>query len=545
MRSTRRPIVVVLVAAALAAALVLALVISGVLPTGSGTGAGGATPTTGAEAPDVVAAPGTAQTAPPSEEADPDRFVISYDEGSPAAEVLASVEAYGQDILADLPSEQREAILAAAEQASVVIEAITAHSGAVAAIDLAEGLTDEQVAQFTSLLEQIESITSVEPDLQLTPLDTHVPDDAYFSYQWNLTDQDHGIAATDAWATSTGEGVTVAVIDTGVLADHPDLEGQLLPGYDFVSDPVIGRDGDGRDADPSDEGDGVAQDECGDGWEAETSSWHGSHVAGIIAAAADDGTGVAGVAPGARIVPVRALGRCGGYSTDAVDALTWASGGHVNGVPDNPHPAQVINMSLGGAGTCPMFYQKAINAAVARGSVVVVAAGNEDQDAALVSPASCRNVITVGATSSSGARAYYSNYGSAVDLSAPGGDVVADGGVLSLSNMGETAPTENAYAFMEGTSQAAPHVAGTIALLMALDPDLTQDEALALLQETATPVTTCDRDSCGGGVVNAAAAVERLSASQPGEPRDRWWKKDPAPAPTPSPSPRSGWHKNR
>lgn len=170
MSSTRRPMIVVLALAALAAALVLVLVISGVLPTGSDTEAGG--PSTSTAEPDVVATPGTAETAPPSEEVDPDRFVITYDEDSPIAEILAGVETYGQDILADLPPEQQAAILAAAQQVSVTVEAITAHSGDVAAIDLSEGLTPEQVEQFTALLEQIESITSVEPDLQLTPLGT-------------------------------------------------------------------------------------------------------------------------------------------------------------------------------------------------------------------------------------------------------------------------------------------------------------------------------------------------------------------------------------
>lgn len=558
MRSARRPLVIVLTMLVLAAVLAVALVVAGVLPISSDTQAGGPTP--GISIPGVVSTPGAAETAPPTG-ADPDRFVITYDENSPIAEVLAGVEVYGEDILADLPPQQREAIQEAAAQASVVVEAITAHSGAVAAVDLSEGLTPEQAAQFITVLEQIESITSVEPDVQLTPRDTHVPNDAYFSYQWNLANEGHGIGATDAWATSTGEGVTVAVIDTGVLSDHPDLNGQLLPGYDFVSDPFTGSDGDGRDTNPFDEGDGVAQDECGAGWEASISSWHGSHVAGIIAAVADDGIGIAGIAPGARILPVRVMGKCGGYSTDAADALTWASGGHVNGVPDNPNPAQVINMSLGGDGTCPRFYQKAINAAVARGSIIVVAAGNEDQDARRGSPASCRNVITVGASSGTGVRAYYSNYGSTVDISAPGGDIAADGGVLSLSNWGQGAPEDNAYAFMEGTSQAAPHVAGTIALLKAINPDLTQDEALAILQQTATPLESCDRDACGGGVVNAAAAVAALSTAPPSDSHDGGQQPDPAPSPTPTesynrwrksdptpsatPSTGSGWLKNK
>lgn len=553
MSLARRPMIVVLAVAVIAATVTLALVVSGVLPFSSDTEAGGSgTPTAGADSPEIVEAPGAAQTAPPAEGTNPDRFVITYDENSPVGQILANVETYGENILEDLPPEQQAAILAAAEQFSVAVESITAHSGSVAAIDLSGSLTPEQVEQFTAILEQLEYITSVEPELTFTPLDggnsaANAPDDAYFSYQWNLTSQYYGISATEAWSTSTGEGVTVAVIDSGILPDHPDLQGQVLEGYDFISDASAGGDGDGRDADPTDMGDGVAPDECGTGNEGSFSSWHGSHVAGIIAANANDGTGIAGVAPGAKILPVRVLGRCGGYATDAIDAVTWASGGHVNGIPDNPNPAQVINMSLGGSGTCPAYYQEAIDAAVARGTIIVVAAGNEDQDAARVSPASCNNVITVGATSSNGARTYYSNYGSTVEVSAPGGDIDAEAGILSLFNKGETTATENSYAFMEGTSQAAPHVAATVAMLKAMRPELTHEEALTILQQTSTSLTSCDRDACGSGIINAAAAVAQLSSSEPAEPRPsetprNSWRKNPTPSPTPSPTKR--WHKD-
>ena len=534
--SRRRPALL-----ALLCAFSLTCALSACSPSGSSTG--------GSEGSFVPASPAATAAAASS-----DRFVITYDENSPVGQILANVETYGENVLQDLPPEQQAALLAVAEQFSVAIESITAHSGSVAAIDLSGSLTPEQIEQFTALLEQLGYITSVEPELTFTPLDgsnsaSNTPDDAYFSYQWNLTSQKYGISATDAWSTSTGEGVTVAVIDSGILPDHPDLRGQVLAGYDFISDASGGGDGDGRDADPTDAGDGTAPDECGTGDEGSPSSWHGSHVAGIIAANANanDGIGIAGVAPGAKILPVRVLGRCGGYATDAIDAPTWASGGHVNGIPDNPNPAQVVNMSLGGPGTCPAYYQEAIDAAVARGTIIVVAAGNEDQDAAKVSPASCNNVITVGASGPDGARTYYSNYGSTVEVSAPGGDIDAEAGILSLFNKGETTATENSYAFMEGTSQASPHVATTVAMLKAMRPELTHEEALTILQQTSTPLSSCDRDACGSGIINAAAAVAQLSGSEPAEPRPSEtprnpWKKNPTASPTPSPTNR--WHKD-
>ena len=204
-------------------------------------------------------------------------------------------------------------------------------------------------------------------------------------------------------------------------------------------------------------------------------------------------------------------------------------------------------MSLGGPGTCPAYYQEAIDAAVARGTIIVVAAGNEDQDAAKVSPASCNNVITVGASGPDGARTYYSNYGSTVEVSAPGGDIDAEAGILSLFNKGETTATENSYAFMEGTSQASPHVAATVAMLKAMRPELTHEEALTILQQTSTPLSNCDRDACGSGIINAAAAVAQLSGSEPAEPRPSEtprnpWRKNPTASPTPSPTNR--WHKD-
>ena len=464
------------------------------------------------------------------------RFVITYSDGSPAASAIESAQAYGTNIIDSLPEQDRQALTAAASKFSVTIESVTAHAMGMAGISLSKDLTADQVKEFITSLGAADGIETVETDLRMTVLDDTVPEtpnDKYFSYQWGLTSDSYGINATGAWSRSTGKDITVAVIDSGILSAHPDLENNLLPGYDFISDPWISRDDDGRDADPSDNGDGADADVCSQGSEAQPSSWHGSHVAGIIAASTNNERGVAGVAPNARILPVRALGRCGGTSTDIIDALTWASGGHVNGVPDNDNPAQVINMSLGGEGVCPAFYQKAIDAAVERGSIIVAAAGNEDVDASGVAPAGCQNVITVGATGATGARSFYSNYGSVVDVSAPGGDPNTDDGIASTVDKSETSPEEPAYGYMMGTSQAAPHVSGTLALLRAIDPALTTEEATTLLQNTSTPLSNCDRDSCGTGIINATAAVDELVSRGT----------DPGPDPSPSPGTNDTWIK--
>jgi len=450
-----------------------------------------------------------------------DRFIISYAENSAAGKVIASAKAYGENVLDSLPAKDKEALTAAAGKFSVKLESVTAHAMSTAAVKLSDKLTVDQVKEFISTLEAADGIEAVEPDMHMTALDnsstkdSNVPNDPYFSEQWDMTSGSYGINATNAWSQSTGKGTTVAVIDTGILTNHPDMDGQLLPGYDFISDAKRARDNDGYDADPYDEGDWNEPGECpapNGADRGRPSSWHGSHVAGTIAAHTNNGDGVAGVAPDAKIVPVRALGRCGGESANIVDAITWASGGEVNGVPVNKNPARIINMSMGGPGTCPRFYQKTINAAVARGAVIVAAAGNEDQDASKVAPASCENVVTVGASTNNGVRSPFSNYGASVDISAPGGNMDVETGILSLTDKSTTAPQDSTYATMVGTSQAAPHVAGTIALMLAANPDLKTAEIVTILQNTATPLSKCDQKSCGAGIVNAASAVAEASS---------------------------------
>ncbi|MDV5981413.1 MAG: S8 family serine peptidase, partial [Lysobacter sp.] len=353
----------------------------------------------------------------------------------------------------------------------------------------------------------------VEVDRIMKPIAT-ANDTYYTSHQWHYWEAAGGIKADQAWDATNGSGVVVAVIDTGIT-NHSDLNANVLPGYDFISDSGMARDGNGRDGNAQDEGDWYAANECGGSHPASNSSWHGSHVAGTVAAVTNNNSGVAGVAYGAKVVPVRVLGKCGGYTSDIVDGIVWASGGTVSGVPANANPAEVINMSLGGGGACSASYQNAVNAAVGRGTTVVVAAGNSNADTSGFTPASCNNVVAVASTTRTGARSSFSNYGSLIDVAAPGSDIA------STVNSGATTPSSEGYSLMSGTSMAAPHVAGVVALMQAAaGGSLTPSQVESTLKSTlrAFPVSI-DRD-IGDGIVNAKAAVDAVSGGDPGDPGD-------------------------
>src|SRR5574343_524937 len=317
-------------------------------------------------------------------------------------------------------------------------------------------------------------ILFAEPDLRLHA--ARVRTDPLYPQQWHYFDPTGGLNLPEAWDLSTGSGVVVAVIDTGVRP-HADLVDRLLPGHDFVTSPDMANDGDGRDGDATDPGDGC---------NGARSTWHGTHVAGTVAAGQDNGLGGTGVAPEARILPVRALGCGGGYMSDISDGIVWASGGEVAGVPGNPTPARVLNLSLGGSGACSATMQAAIDGARSRGSVLMVAAGNSNRAASTSTPANCKGVVVVAATGPSGGRAPYSNTGSIVDLAAPGGQQSRGTawGVLSTHNDGYSSPGDDSHEFLQGTSMATPHVAGVAALMLARRPDLTPDEVETLLKST-------------------------------------------------------------
>ncbi|KAB2900421.1 MAG: S8 family serine peptidase, partial [Dokdonella sp.] len=336
------------------------------------------------------------------------------------------------------------------------------------------------------------------------------PNDTYFANQWDLTDATGGMRMPAAWdlaGSAPGAGINVAVLDTGITT-HSDLSGQIVGGYDFISSSATARDGNGRDSNPADEGDWYAANECEVGYPASNSSWHGTHVTGTIVAAANNSKGIAGIAYGAKVVPVRVLGKCGGSVSDIVDAIVWASGGSVSGVPANANPARVLNLSLGGGGACGSF-QSAINTARSNGAIFVVAAGNENQNVSNSSPANCSNVVSVAATTKSGARASYSNYGSTIVVSAPGGDSSGGAGdILSTLNSGTTTPASENYAYYAGTSMATPHVAALAALVFQKNPSLTPDQVKNILTSTARPLPGACSGGCGAGIVDAQAALQ-------------------------------------
>lgn len=342
------------------------------------------------------------------------------------------------------------------------------------------------------------------------------PDDEYFAqYQWHLHHPTGGINAPSAWNASTGEGVVVAVLDTGIV-DHSDLSGNALEGYDFITDAFVSRrETDERVPGAHDYGDwNDDPSQC----DVRPSSFHGTHVAGTVAELTNNGIGMAGVAHNAKVLPVRVLGRCGGYTSDIADAIVWASGGEIDGVPANENPAEVINLSLGGSGACAAGseYQLAIDQAIANGTTVVVAAGNSNVNMSNFSPASCSGVIAVGATRITGGKANYSNFGSGIDLSAPGGGGAVDGNpngyVWQNINDSETAPEEGGenYGGMSGTSMAAPHVAGVAALVQSVaTTPLTPAAIETLLKNTARafPVSIPSSTPLGVGILDAEAAL--------------------------------------
>ncbi|CAL9420018.1 S8 family serine peptidase [Streptomyces collinus] len=379
-----------------------------------------------------------------------------------------------------------------------------------ALVELGSDPTRASVSDVVAAYQADPQVAYVVPD-RLNKPTAVTPNDTEYSKQWDLFESTAGMNVPAAWDTTTGSGVTVAVIDTGYVA-HSDLAANIVGGYDFISDTAVSVDGNGRDSNPADPGDWYNDNECGQGIPASTSSWHGTHVAGTIAAATNNGKGVAGIAYGAKISPVRVLGKCGGYDSDIIDAITWASGGTVSGVPANTNVAKVINMSLGGGGACSSATQSAINGAVNRGTSVVVAAGNENTNASSSSPANCSNVITVAATNRAGSRASYSNYGTVVDISAPGGETRTStaNGILSTLNSGTKTPSSENYTYYQGTSMATPHVAGLAALMKSANSALTPAQIESAIKANARALPGTCSGGCGAGLADAAKTVQAV-----------------------------------
>ncbi|MBC7942351.1 MAG: S8 family serine peptidase, partial [Chitinophagaceae bacterium] len=372
-----------------------------------------------------------------------------------------------------------------------------------------------------------------------------------------------------AWARTQGSaGVVVAVLDTGVRFDHPDLGraaqgGRLLPGYDFVSDSDVGNDGNGRDGDPSDPGDWTTAAEnsnrngkfyqCDSGGTgaavATASSWHGTKTASLVGAATGNGQGMAGAAPGVSVLPLRVLGKCFGNDSDIQAAMLWAAGISVDGVPDNANPAKVINLSLGGSGACTAAYQSVINQVLARGAVVVAAAGNS-AGGPVSTPGNCSGVVTVLALRHVGTKVGFSDLGPEITIAAPGGNCVNTSGaclypILAATNTGAQGPVGSAWSdsfdITVGTSFSSPLVAGVVGLMFSQSPGLTPAQVRTALQFTARPFPTTGADNgadptavpqcrapssnveqlqcycstafCGAGMLDAGAAVAAVAAT--------------------------------
>ena len=374
----------------------------------------------------------------------------------------------------------------------------------------------ELLAQLAQALQGDPNVQYADPVRRAYP--RAAPNDPYYGAQWSLGSPVAGINADTAWELQTAAAnVTVAVIDTGILP-HPDLVGRVLPGYDFISDPGRARDGDARDPDPRDEGD-WSGGECGAEYD---SFFHGLFVAGLIAANTNNDIGIAGLAGGVQILPVRVLGACGGTFEDVLEGMMWASGIKIAGVPPNTTPARVINMSLGGYGACDQSVQEAVDDALAQGAVVVVSAGNESLDAMDFAPGNCSGVITVAAHNARGDPTSYTNFGKRIDLSAPGGDLPVTDLIVSLSNDGKTVPEEPGYTYAAGTSFSAPLVSGAAALILGRDPLLTSGQVLDYLTGTTRQFpydSSCNTTgNCGTGMLDAGAGLGSVLPGGPPPP---------------------------
>ena len=437
-----------------------------------------------------------------------DRFIVKYRQGTPESNSVATL----QKSLNDASVRAHQLIQSARLQSGVSTKSAKPLSighfrRMTLGADVISSSEKLDRASAKILMQQIAAnpnVDYVEVDrlnrISLTPNDTN------YSQQWGYFNAAGGIKANEAWDVNTGTGSVVAILDTGITS-HSDLNANVLPGYDFILDTAVSNDGDGRDSNPADPGDWTTAGQCYSGSAASGSSWHGTHVAGTVAAVTNNAKGVAGTAFNAKIVPVRVLGTCGGYDSDIADAMIWASGGTVSGVPANANPADVINLSLGGSGACGATSQAAINTAVANGTALAIAAGNDNANVSGSSPANCANVIAVGSITSTGARSSFSNYGAGVDIAAPGSTI------MSTMNAGTQGPGAETYVNYSGTSMATPHVAGVVALMQSRRAALslaayTPAEIETSIKTTARAFPATPSQPIGSGIINAKAVVD-------------------------------------
>ena len=383
--------------------------------------------------------------------------------------------------LSQMDASQRDAtLLAAATRVGATRPQIVRTLATGALLVAVEG----DAVDYRDALRQRPEVVSASLNARLTR-SAAAPNDPRWSDQWNMWDAPGGLRVQSVWDRTTAQGARVAVLDSG-RSPNTDLNGAWLGGWDFVSHTYDAGDGNGRDSNPS---------EPTAACEGVPPEWHGTHVAGIIAARRNNAVGIAGIAPGANVVPIRVLGSCGGDMADVIDAVVWAAGGRVPTMAMNPYPARILNLSMQGEMRCESDLQRAFTMVQRLGAIVVTAAGNDGKDASRITPGNCSGVVNVGATTRQSTRAPYSNFGHAVTLSAPGGSGFDP--IVST--------VRNGWAGLQGTSMAAPHVSGALALVWSLNPTLGREDMLAILRKSVTPVKAgCN---CGLGVVDASAAA--------------------------------------
>lgn len=354
--------------------------------------------------------------------------------------------------------------------------------------------TEAETKQLIARVEHDRSVAAVAENRWARAFAT--PNDPNLTQMWNITSAN----LINAWDDEQGNNAQrVGVVDTGLIRNHEDVGAKAVAGFDFISSASTAGDGNGRDPDFQDNGDAC---------NGSNSSFHGTHVAGTIAAFTDNGVGISGVNWNARLSVVRALGRCGGDIVDIMEGSLWLAGGQIAGVPAiGADAVKVMNLSLGSQGSCTAFEQDVINAIDAAGVVFVAAAGNDG--GAVNSPANCNNVVAVAAHGPNRARAPYSSFGNQIDIVAPGGDLRnfgQAGGILST-----VGPNTNGYAFFEGTSMAAPHVTGVVSLMQAKDPTVNRSKAESTLVASGVSCTNCS----GKVALNAAGALAQLVRGGP------------------------------
>jgi serine protease len=482
----------------------------------------------------ALLAPALAMPQSAADGAEPQRFIVKLRSGASA--VVAADAAGELDALAN-------------DAGGELVEARHIAAG----IHLLRIRGEASEAQILSRLRAAPQVQYAEVDHRRYPQST--PDDPLFQDQWYLQDQQpSAVDAIDAWSLSTGNwGVVIAELDTGVRFDHPDLRSatvnRLLPGYDMISSVQTGNTGLGRNPDASDPGDWVSTTDTKSsvfsGCTVANSSWHGTRVAGILGAITNNAAGIAGLTWSGWVLPVRVLGKCGGYDSDIIAGMAWAAGFPVDGVPANPYPARILNMSLGATGGCPESYQDVVDQLVSAGVLVVVSAGNEGGP--VDAPANCIGVAAVAGLRQVGTKVGFSSLGPEIALGAPAGNCVNSGAgapclfsIETTTNSGTTVPATNTYTdqynFNVGTSFSAPLVSGIAGLMLGVNGNLTSGQLIARLQlgvstpfpapaglqachvpasqtDLQTSECACTPEVCGSGMANAQGAV--LQALRP------------------------------